>query len=372
MTHCIVIGMDVHKNSIDVAIADGILNGEVRYYGKIDAELPDIDRLIRKLGYKKKRLRIVYEAGPCGYGLYRHLQAQGIDCAVVAPSLTPKRAGDRVKTDRRDAITLARLHRAGELTAVYVPRREDEAIRDLLRAREDAKRAQKKAKQRLNAFLLRHGRKYTGKRKWTQAHRRWLSDQSFGDPAQQVVLQEYIDSVQECELRVQRLTEHVRQRVEHWRMKPVVEAFQAMRGVSLIVAATMAAEIGDLSRFDRPEQLMAYLGLVPSEYSSGARRRQGSITKCGNTHARRVLVEGAWAYRYPARVSRHLLKRWENLPEPICAIGWKAQLRLCTRYRRLTARGKPSQVAVTAIAREMAAFMWAIARQVPPDGQTVS
>jgi transposase len=197
------------------------------------------------------------------------------------------------------------------------------------------------------------------------AHRRWLSDQSFVDPAQQIVLQEYIDSVEECERRIRRLTDSIAQRVAQWRMKPVVDAFQAMRGMSQLAAATVVAEVGDLNRFDHPEQLMSYLGLVPSEYSSGNRRRQAGITKCGNAHARRVLIQGAWAYRFPARVSRQLRDRREQLPAEICQIGWKAQVRLCSRYRRLVARGKPSQVAVTAIAREMAAFLWAIARQVP-------
>jgi len=365
MTNFTFIGLDVHKNSIAVAIADGTRAGEVRAYGKIDGDLASVGRLIRRLGVKKERLRIVYEAGPCGYGLFRHLQGQGIHCTVVAPSLTPRRAGDRVKTDRRDAATLARLHRAGELTAVYVPRPEDEAMRDLTRAREDARSAERKAKQRLNSFLLRHGRPYSGRQKWSLAHRRWLSDQSFSDPAQQVSFQEYVDSIEECERRVRRLTEHIGQRVEHWRMKPVVEAFQAMRGVSLIVAATLVAEVGDLGRFDHPEQLMAYLGLVPAEASSGEHRKLGSITKCGNGHARRVLIQGAWTYRHPARVGRRLRDRREQLPVEVCQIGWKAQLRLCSRYRQLVGRGKPSQVAVTAIAREMAAFLWAIARQVP-------
>ena len=273
MTHLIFIGLDVHKNSIDVAISDGVRGGEVRSYGQIGGDLLDVDRLIRRLGYKKDRLQTVYEAGPCGYGLYRHLNAQGINCTVVAPSLTPRRPADRVKTDRRDAITLARLHRAEELTSVYVPLAEDEAMRDLMRSREDAKSAEKKAKQRLNSFLLRHDRKYTGRQKWSLAHRRWLSDQSFTDPAQQMAFQEYVDSIEECERRIERLTGYIRERVSHWRMKPVVEALPAIRGVSLIVAATLVAEVGDLGRFDRPEQLMSYLGLVPSEHSSGEHRR---------------------------------------------------------------------------------------------------
>jgi len=368
MTHYIFIGLDVHQNSIDVAIAEGPRDGEVRGYGKINGEFMDVDRLIRRLGYSRERLRVVYEAGPCGYGLYRHLREKGIDCMVVAPSLTPRRAGDRVKTDRRDAFTLARLHRAGELTGVYVPRAEDEAMRDLTRAREDAKDAERKAKQQLNSFLLRHSRKFSGRQKWSLAHRRWLSDQSFEQPVQQIVFQEYIDAIEECERRVERLTAQIREAVVHWRMQPVVAAFQAMRGVSLIVAATLAAEVGDTTRFDTPQQLAAYLGLVPSEHSSGDRRQRGSITKSGNAHARRVLIQGAWTYRHPARVSRQLRDRRADLPLEVRKIGWKAQLRLCSRYRQLVARGKSSQVAVTAIAREMAAFLWAIAKQVPAAG----
>lgn len=365
MTYSIFIGLDVHKSSIDVALATESQRGEVRHYGKIGGDLADLDQLLRRLGYREEQLRIVYEAGPCGYNIYRHLKAKGIDCTVVAPSLIPRRPGNRVKTDRRDASTLARLHRAGELTPIYVPHPEDEAMRDLTRAREDAKIAERKAKQRLNSFLLRHDRKYSGGNKWSRAHRRWLSDQSFADPAQQITFQEYIDSIEECERRVARLTDVLAQRVELWRMKPVVEALQAMRGVSLIVAATVVAEVGDLTRFDYPGQLMAYLGLVPSEHSSGEHRRQGSITKTGNGHVRRVLVQGAWTYRYPARVGRRLRDRRENLAPEIAEIGWKAQVRLCSRYRRLIAKGKSSQVAVTAVAREMAAFLWDIAGRVP-------
>jgi transposase len=238
-------------------------------------------------------------------------------------------------------------------------------MRDLVRGREDAKSAEKKAKQRLGSFLLRHGRRYTGGKPWSRAHRRWLGEQSFAHPAQQITFQEYVAAVEQCQERVKRLTEQIQILVPEWRLAPVVEAFQAMRGVSLIVAATMAAEVGDLGRFDSPQQLMAYLGLVPSEHSTGGTVRRGSITKTGNGHARRVLVEGAWSYRFPARVSRALGDRQEGLSERVRAIAWKAQVRLCERYRHLQAMGKPKQVVITAIAREMAAFLWAIAREVP-------
>lgn len=358
------VGMDVHKNSIEIAIAQRGRNGEVRHYGKINGTLDALDKVVRKLVSKGGPVHFVYEAGPCGYEIYRHLTAKGYDCAVVAPSRIPRKSGDRIKNDRRDACMLARLDRAGELTPVYVPFAEDEAIRDLTRAREDAKIDEKRSKQRLKSFLLRHGLRYAGKASWSKAHMRWLSDIKMDHPSQQIVLQEYIDTITECSRRVQRLTDQIRVQLPRWRMAPVVEALQALRGVSLIVAATTVAEIGDLKRFENPSELMSYLGLVPSEHSTGEKTRRGSITKTGNGHVRRVLTEAAWAYRLPARVSRFLLKRQEELPKNVCDISWKAQIRLCSRYRKLWARGKPKQVVVTAIARELCAFMWAIANEI--------
>jgi transposase len=359
----IFVGMDVHKNSIDIAIAETGCKGQVRHYGKIDGTLSALDKVVRKLVSNGNRLRFVYEAGPCGYQIYRHLSAQGFDCSVVAPSRIPKPSGNQVKNDRRDALMLARLHRAGELTAVYVPHAEDEAIRDLTRAREDAKGDEKKSKQRLQAFLLRSGIRYTGRASWSQAHMRWLSDIKMPHRSQQVVLQEYIGTLNQCKDRVQRLTDQIRKLLPEWQLLPVVLALQSMRGVSMIVAATTVAEVGDLKRFQSPAELMSYLGLVPSEHSSGQKTRRGSITKTGNSHVRRVLVEAAWAYRLPARVSRVLLKRQEGVSQSICDIAWKAQLRLCSRYRHLWAKGKVKQVVVTAIARELCAFMWAIANE---------
>jgi len=255
--------------------------------------------------------------------------------------------------------------RSGDLTAIYVPTLEDEAIRDLSRGREDAMRDLKATKYRLKAFLLRQDIRYEGRANWNAAHLRWLSEVVCPTPAQQIVFQEYVRAVTEQHERVQRLETELHEHVKTWRLYPVVVAIQALRGVELTGAVILVAELGDLTRFDTPRKLMSYLGLTPSEYSSGERRRQGGITKAGNTHARRALVEGAWAYRYPAKVSRHLQLRLEKLPAEVQAIGWKAQVRLCKRYRQLIARGKHANQVVVAIAREMAAFAWAIARLVP-------
>jgi transposase len=338
---------------------------EVIFFGTIGTRQCDLDQLIRKCQSKAKHLVFVYEAGPCGYWLYRYLTKKGYVCWVVAPSLIPKKAGDRVKTDRRDAQQVARLMRSGDLTPVDVPTVEDEAIRDLCRAREDTIRDLKAAKFRLKAFLLRHDIRYTGRATWSPAHLRWLSEVVCPTPAQQIVFQEYVRAVTEHPERLQRLEQELQDQVKSWRLNPVVEALQALRGVQFTVAVTIVAELGDLTRFDNPRPLMSYLGLTPSEYSSGERRRQGTITKAGNTHARRALVEGAWAYRYPAKVSRHLQLRLEELPKPIQDISWKAQIRLCKRYRQLSARGKHANQVVVAIARELIAFMWAIAKEVP-------
>jgi len=358
------VGLDVHKNSIEIAFAESGRDGEVRDYGKIDGSLVALDKVIRKLVSKSYELHFVYEAGPCGYEIYRHLTSKGFDCAVVAPSKIPRQSGNRIKNDRRDAQMLARLHRAGELTSVYVPCLEDEAMRDLTRAREDAKSLERKAKQRILAFLLRHGFRYSGKTPWSGAHFRWIATLKMSHPAQQIVLQESLDTLSECTHRVERLTEQIQTLLPQWRMFPVAQAVQSLRGVSLIVATTTVAEIGDLTRFESPVELMSYLGLVPSEHSSGESTRRGSITKTGNGHVRRVLVEAAWAYRLPARISLKLHKRQEGLPQNVCAISWKAQLRLCARYKRLQAKGKANQLIITAIARELCAFMWAIACEV--------
>jgi transposase len=359
------IGMDVHKETIAVAYVAQEYGAEVIYLGTIGTRQCDIDQLVRKMQSKAQHLIFVYEAGPCGYWLYRYLTKKGYDCWVVAPSLIPKKSGDRVKTNRRDAVQLARLARSGDLTLVAVPNVEDEAIRDLTRAREDTISDLKDAKFRLKAFLLRQDIRYAGRANWGPAHLRWLAEVVCPTAAQQIVFQEYVCAITEYTERLQRLEQELQAQVQVWRLHPVVEALQALRGVQFTVAVTMVAEIGDLTRFEHPRELMKFLGLVPSEYSTGDHRRQGAITKAGNTHARRALIEGAWAYRYPAKVSRHLQLRLETQPKVIQDISWKAQVRLCRRYRRLGARGKHANVVTVAIARELAGFMWAIAQQVP-------
>src|SRR5262245_19059188 len=311
------IGMDVHNDTSAVAYVAKAHDAEVVFLGTIGTRHADLDQLIRKMQSKANQLIFVYEADPCGYWLYRYLMNKGYDCWVVAPSLIPRKPGARVTTDRRDAVQLARLARSGDLTVVYVPKVADEAIRDLTRAREDTLRDVKSAKFRLNAFLLRHDLRYTGRATWGPAHLRWLADVVCPTPAQQIVFQEYVRAVSEQTERLQRLEAELPTLVQSWRWTPVVEAIQALRGVQFIAAVTLIAELGDLRRFDNPRQLMSSLGLIPSEHTTGERRRQGSITKTGNSHARRVLVEGAWAYRYPAKVSRHLQLRLEKVPKAI-------------------------------------------------------
>src|SRR6266478_5385664 len=357
------VGLDVHKEGIVVAVAEGGLRGEVREYGRIANTAGALDRLMRKLGGAGVGLRFCYEAGPCGYGIQRHLSAHGHECVVVAPSLIPKRAGDRVKTDRRDAASLARLHRAGELTAVWVPDPGHEAMRDLVRARLDAVRALRRARQQLSGFLLRQGCHY-GRPAWTKLHRRWLTGLRFEHAVHHIVLEDYIQAVEAAAARRDRLTAQIEAMLPDWTLAPVVAALQTMRGMALVNAATLIAELGDLSRFANPRQLMAYLGLVPSEHSSGSSVKRGGITKAGNAAARRLLIEAAWSYRFPARLSRELLLRQESQPRLIRDIAWKGQVRLCARYRRLARTGKPANIVTTAIARELAGFVWAIARQV--------
>lgn len=358
------VGLDTHKDTIAVAVADAS-GGKARYFGEIANRPAAMDKLLKKLSPDGEVVSYCYEAGPCGYQLYRQISVSGHDCQVVAPSLIPSRPGDRVKTDRRDSESLARLHRAGELTAVWVPDEEQEAMRDLTRAREDMKHLERQSKQRLNAFLLRHGQNYTsGKSKWTQAHWRWLEKLRFSQPVQQIVLQEYIDAVKQQQSRVKELELEMARAMKDWRLAPVVEGLMALRGCRLITAMTTVAELGDITRFDTPRRLMGFLGLVPSEDSSGPRRRRGGITKTGNGHVRRVLIEAAWCYRFPAKKSAPLQRRAEKSSDAVQAIAWKAQKRLCARYRHLNQRALMSVKISTAIARELCGFIWAIACEV--------
>jgi transposase len=358
------VAFDVAKKKHAVAVAETGRTGEVRFLGDVENSPLPIERTIKRLAERYARLHVCFEAGPTGYGLYRQVEALGHDCVVVAPALIPKRAGERVKTNRRDAVTLARLHRAGELTAVWTPDAAHEAVRDLVRAREAAADSLRRKRQQLLSFLLRHSRIYSGGGHQTLAHRRWLAGQKFEHAAQQIVFQEGIDAIEDALERLRRLEKQLALIVPAWSMAPVVEAYQAMRGASFLVAVIFAAEIGDVRRFESPRQLMAFLGLVPAESSTGDRIRRKGLTLSGNRRARRALVEAAWTYRY--RVSETLRARLEGLPKPVRDIAWKAQIRLCARYRRLSATGKKLPVVVAAIAREMAAFLWAIGREVAP------
>lgn len=364
------VGLDVHKETIAVSAADGG-GGEPRYLGGIANTAQALEKLVRQVGQGGARLSFCYEAGGCGYEIYRQLTDLGWDCMVVAPSLIPKKAGDRVKTDRRDSLGLARLLRAGELTAVCVPDDQQEALRDLTRAREDIKHLQRQAKQRLLAFLLRHGRCYVGKSNWTQAHFRWLETVKFAQPVQQIVMQEYVDMVIACGKRVAGLDAQIEHTAQTSRVWPVIQALMALRGVSLLTATTVVAEIGDLKRFARASQLMAYLGLVPSEYSSGGGTRRGGITKTGNGHVRRVLVEAAWTYRHAARKTAIVQRRAERAPQVIQDIAWSAQKRLCQKYRGLEGKGKLKVQVCTAVARELTGFIWAIGQTVPSTDGTL-
>lgn len=358
------VGLDVHKATIAVSVAEGN-GGEVRYVGEICNTSEAILKLLKQLRKGDAKLSFCYEAGACGYGIHRQLTDLGWDCMVVAPSLIPRKPGDRVKTDRRDSLTLARLLRAGELTAVWVPDDAQEALRDLTRAREDIKHLQRQAKQRLLAFLLRYSRSYDGKSNWTLAHFRWLEGQKFAHKVQQIVFQEYIETVKQLSKRVDGLDTQIAAAASESIFWPVIEALMALRGVNLLTATTITAEVGDLRRFATAPQLMAYLGLVPSEHSSGATKSRSGITKTGNGHVRRVLVEAAWTYRHPARKTAHLERRAERTSDAVQEIAWSAQKRLCGRYKVMEGKGKLKVQACTAVARELAGFIWAIGQSVP-------
>ena len=362
------IGMDVHNDSIAVSLAPSD-STEVRRYGIIGGQHEDVLRLLKKFStaHPGAALKVCYEAGPRGYPLCRFIRQQGAECLIVAPSKVPRQPGDRVKTDRRDADQLARLFRAGELTGIYVPDPQDEAVRDLIRARYQVSKQQHRARQQLKMYLLRQNLRYAGTKPWTAKHLRFLAPVKLPFAEQQFVFQEMVNVISEAGQRLERYEKEIASVVEDWRWEPVVRAVMSLRGVALLTGATLVAELGDLHRFATAPQLMSYLGLCPSEHSSGATRQQGGITKLGNGIARKAMIEAAWNNRTPARISRTVLARQEGLPKAVTEAAWAAQTRLHQRYKHLTGVGrKKSQVAAAALGRELAGFVWAIGRMVQP------
>jgi transposase len=354
------LGLDVHAETIAVAIAEP--EGEVRSLGIIPNREEAIRKLVKKLG-PAEQLQACYEAGPTGYVVYWQLTALGVKCEVIAPSLVPVKAGDRVKTDRRDARKLAQSYRAGDLTPVWVPDEPQEALRDLVRAREAAKQDQLRARHRLGKFLLRQGqRPGPGVKAWTQKYMQWVQQLKFQHSAQQDTLEDYLHEVQHMGERVLRLESKIRAAVEQApeRMREIIAGLQALRGIAEVSAVTLACELGSIARFSTARQLMAYTGVVSRENSSGERQRRGAITKTGNAHVRRIVVEAAWAYRHRPGIGATLRQRQQQLSEPIKEIAWKAQQRLHKRYRSLAAKGKDHRKIITAVGRELLGFIWAI------------
>jgi transposase len=372
MSNVLFLGLDVHADTITVAVAEAV--GEPTVYGRIPNRLEAVRRMVKKLG-AGRQLRACYEAGPTGYVLYWQLTALGVACEVIAPSLIPTKQGDKVKTDRRDARKLVRLFRSGELTSVWVPDAAHEALRDLVRTREDARADQQRARHRLGKFLLRHGKqpevRFNG---WPLKRLEWIKRQvHFDQPALEATLQDYVREVEHAAERMRRLEEAIERAAEESspEIRAVIAALQALRGVALITAVGIVAEVGILSRFDKPRQLMAYSGLVPSESSSGNRVQRGPITKTGNAHLRRILVEAAWAYQFRPWVGGYLAKRQKDIDPEILEMAWKAQHRLHARYKKLLAAGKKKPQIVTAVARELLGFIWAIAVRIERAHQTV-
>jgi transposase len=360
------VGLDVHKDSIAIAVAQAGRQAP-RFIGTVVPRLPSLHKVLRDIG-RASRTLVVYEAGPCGYGLARRLNADGYTCEVVAPARIARSPIDqRIKTDRRDALLLARESRAGNLVPVVVPDERDEALRDLSRSREDVLAARLRAHQQMKALLLRHGLTCPGRIVWSAAHERTLSQIRLTHPAQEIAFVEYRNAIKDAHERLERITEALRLQSSQWRMRPLVQALMCLRGFDFIAAVTFVAEIGDPRRFARPTALMAYLGLVPSEFSSGKSRRQGSITKAGNQHARRMLIEAAWTYCHSPRVSRVLEVRQQGQPKVLRDISWRAQLRLTQRFRHLRmGRKLPQNKVCVAVARELCGFIWDICRQVKP------
>ena len=361
------IGIDAHKESNLVALAfDG--RGDPELYGKAPSDIPGFIKVLRRIMEKhhllKEEIALCYEAGPTGFVLARRLRALGFECEVVAPSLIPTRASDRVKTDRRDARKLAGLYRAGQLTYVHIPDATDEVIRDVCRARTDAVEIQSRGRQQLSALLLRNGLQYKGVSTWTEAHLRYLRELPMQDAAQKIVLEEYLQRIDSAVAQVERFEQHMEALLKDWSRRSFVEALQGFRGFQLVTSMVITSELGDLMRFQHPRQLMAYLGLVPSEQSSGGKRHQGAITKSGNSHARWMLIEAAQSYRLPPKVSREISLRQEGLGREVKAVSWRAQNRLHRRYSRLLMRGIHRNKVVVAVARELCGFIWELARVV--------
>lgn len=364
------IGLDVHKDTVSIACAVGASRVQAQYEGECGGSNLSVERALRKLsknlGVGLRDLKVCYEAGPTGFVLARRLRTLGMECAVMSPHKRADQKKERIKTNRRDAITIAKLFRNGDIVEVRVPPALDEAVRDVCRARTDASDDLARSKQRLNSFLLRNGYRYSGKARWTSAHLRYLRELELADPAQKAVLEEYLQAVDSGVEQVERLTQKMKELLPEWEWEPVVRALMACRGFQEVAAMTLVSELGDLRRFDHPRKLMAYLGLVPGEHSSGSKRRQGSITKCGNSHARWMLVECSQHYRKAPKVNAPLSLRQQGQSKEVKALSWRMQNRLHRRYVKLKVRGKREAKVIVALAREMCAFLWELQNRTVP------
>jgi len=367
-TPALYIGLDVHKEKTSVAIADPGAKGEIRHHGEVSTTQIALDRLIRGIAKNREiplsRISVCYEAGGCGMWIARMLMKMKVPCTVIAPSLIPTKSGDHVKTDKKDAIKLARLHRAGELVSVFVPDETDEAVRDLCRARVDAIDDRRRAKTRLLALLRRLGFKYSGKTTWTDAHKRYLRHLSLPFPAHRVILEELIGQIDQLDERIARYESHMEHLYADWRHKPIVDAVMGLKGFQMIAAMMIVSEVGDFVRFTHPKQLMSYLGLTPGEYSSGGKSKRTGITKCGNSHARWILVECSTHYSKEAKIGAHLSKRQEKLPRWIKEISWKAQNRLYLRSSSLRKRLMHHNKIKVSVARELCGVIWQIGYKI--------